>query len=607
MKLVTLENDYIKQPLMQSLNDPTSVTTNYQGWSLPNWNPNILDSDNTIYLGPYNEDTYNNKLKSPASLGSLNKPTPPDTDISKYPQIRADANAGLSKKAINKMKLQKAMGNIGQGADIVSSILPNLSTYSGNYGGLAQGIDQFYDNAADKVMQVNPLVGGIMKTAGAVNKGLNALGVGTDGQTATDAILGSSPLGLTPVGLANSIFGSKTHSFYRDANALANVGGSYGSSNAAIEDAQSKANKKYGLFSGGARRKANSLIDEAQRQMNAISAISNKAEMVKAIDGMANYNLYQLNQNGGPQATYVASKGTKLRIKNICNKIYKKLKGGTITPKPFEPIIVLSEVIKFQNGGKSKNRTLSELISFAKEQNPRFIQRMSEPLRYVELPDGSKATHKMGWATAEFTGKEKPFIYSEIQEDDNGDLKDFGKDAVKRALDKKDILIVNTPEEAELFTNSNDLDHGYKSGWKDFFMPFYKDGGTTIQITVIKESTKEEPKEDLQKNVIPEGALHARKHNIENTDSLTQKGIPVINIEGEQQAEIERDEVILNLKLTNKLEELQKEYEKANKTEQNKIAIEAGKILVNELLHNTIDNTGLIDKCQKGGKINGTE
>ena len=341
--------------------------------------------------------------------------------------------------------------------------------------------------------------------------------------------------------------------------------------------------------------------------MNVISAISNKAEMVKAIDGMANYNLYQLNQNGGPQATYVASKGTKLRIKNICNKIYKKLKGGTITPKPFEPIIVLSEVIKFQNGGKSKNRTLSELISFAKEQNPRFIQRMSEPLRYVELPDGSKATHKMGWATAEFTGKEKPFIYSEIQEDDNGDLKDFGKDAVKRALDKKDILIVNTPEEAELFTNSNDLDHGYKSGWKDFFMPFYKDGGTTIQITVIKESTKEEPKEDLQKNVIPEGALHARKHNIENTDSLTQKGIPVINIEGEQQAEIERDEVILNLKLTNKLEELQKEYEKANKTEQNKIAIEAGKILVNELLHNTIDNTGLIDKCQKGGKINGTE
>ena len=130
MKLVTLENDYIRQPLMQSLNDPTSVTTNYQGWSLPNWNPNILDSDNTIYLGPYNEDTYNNKLKSPASLGSLNKPTPPDTDISKYPQIRADANAGLSKKAINKMKLQKAMGNIGQGADIVSSILPNLSTYT---------------------------------------------------------------------------------------------------------------------------------------------------------------------------------------------------------------------------------------------------------------------------------------------------------------------------------------------------------------------------------------------------------------------------------------------------------------------------------------------
>ena len=32
--------------------------------------------------------------------------------------------------------------------------------------------------------------------------------------------------------------------------------------------------KKYGLFSGGARRKANRLIDNAQQQMNAISSIS---------------------------------------------------------------------------------------------------------------------------------------------------------------------------------------------------------------------------------------------------------------------------------------------------------------------------------------------
>lgn len=130
-----------------------------------------------------------------------------------------------------------------------------------------------------------------------------------------------------------------------------------------------------------------------------------------------------------------------------------------------------------------------------------------------------------------------------------------------------------------------------------------KGGNVTIQVTVIKEP-KEEPKEEA-KNVIPAGALHANKHHMDNADSLTQKGIPVVDDKGEQQAEIEKDEIILHLKLTNKLEELQEKYEKASKTEQDKLAIEAGKILVEEILHNTIDNTNLIDKCEKGGKING--
>lgn len=131
-----------------------------------------------------------------------------------------------------------------------------------------------------------------------------------------------------------------------------------------------------------------------------------------------------------------------------------------------------------------------------------------------------------------------------------------------------------------------------------------KGGNVTIQVTVVKEP-KEEPKEEA-KNVIPAGALHANKHHMDNADSLTQKGIPVVNDKGEQQAEIEKDEIILHLKLTNKLEELQEKYEKASKTEQDKLAIEAGKLLVEEILYNTIDNTNLIDKCEKGGKINGS-
>lgn len=89
-------------------------------------------------------------------------------------------------------------------------------------------------------------------------------------------------------------------------------------------------------------------------------------------------------------------------------------------------------------------------------------------------------------------------------------------------------------------------------------------------------------------NVIPEGALHARLHHMEDNKNITKKGIPVIseneNGEIEQQAEIEKEEIILRLSLTKKLEQLAKEN-----TDES--AIEAGKILVNEILFNTIDNT----------------
>ena len=88
-------------------------------------------------------------------------------------------------------------------------------------------------------------------------------------------------------------------------------------------------------------------------------------------------------------------------------------------------------------------------------------------------------------------------------------------------------------------------------------------------------------------NVIPEGALHARLHHMENGDKITKKGIPVVDKSGEQQAEIERDEIIFSLDVTTKLEALRKDGS-------DKAAIAAGKLLVDEIFNNTDDRTGLI-------------
>lgn len=124
------------------------------------------------------------------------------------------------------------------------------------------------------------------------------------------------------------------------------------------------------------------------------------------------------------------------------------------------------------------------------------------------------------------------------------------------------------------------------------------------EIKILAEGGKVEETTN-QKNVIPEGALHAHKHNMEHAEDLTKKGIPVVDNKGEQQAEVERNEIIFNLEVTKQLEELHNKYlkEETTQKEKDELAIEAGKLLVYEILHNTEDRTGLIKECKKGGVL----
>lgn len=574
MRLVMLENSYIKQPLRQSFNDPN-------GLAKLSYLPSTQQFYQTLTRPNLNIDF--------STLGQVSKQ-------SKINSLNANQNL-LQKK---QQKLNNTFSTIGQGADILGALLPQNSAYSGSYGGITQGLDTAYDQASNYVMSVNPLVGGIMKTAGFVNKGLNALGVGTDGQTATDAILGSSPLGLTPIGLANSLFGSKTHTFNIDNDAIAQVGGGYQGSVSTFQDATNKSNKKYGLFSGGARRKANRLIDNAQQQMNAISSISDQARRVLALDGMANYQKYQLDQNGGPQAMYIAAKGTKLRIKKICNKVHKKLKGGVITPQPFVPVITLTNTIKLQKGGNVKPTYEQWLKTVPANRIDKLydLKTAYEVLPFNELESWRTATDEELNKGIKHLGSVNP------KADSNGNLYFLKLGKLEDNPELQGEFNWYNSDDAKQFREEYVPAQFDESTNRYFYPKKYEHGGTVaIKVTIVKE-LNDPKKETTEKNVIPEGALHAHKHNIENTDSLTQKGIPVVDDKGEQQAEIEKDEIILNLKLTNKLEELQSKYEKASKKEQDNLAIEAGRLLVQEILHNTIDNTGLIDKCEKGGKIN---
>jgi hypothetical protein len=131
------------------------------------------------------------------------------------------------------------------------------------------------------------------------------------------------------------------------------------------------------------------------------------------------------------------------------------------------------------------------------------------------------------------------------------------------------------------------------------WVPEFKKGGS------VGESDIPEIEETAQKNVIPEGALHKNKHHMEHAEGLTKKGIPVIDNDGEQQAEIEHSEIIFTLEVTKKLEEYYNIFysdESSNK-EKEQAAIDAGKLLVYQILENTDDRTNLIESCKDGGTL----
>ena len=104
-----------------------------------------------------------------------------------------------------------------------------------------------------------------------------------------------------------------------------------------------------------------------------------------------------------------------------------------------------------------------------------------------------------------------------------------------------------------------------------------------------------------QMSVIPEGALHARKNNMEGAgEDFTAKGIPVVDNEGEQQAEIERNEIIFRKEVTDKMEELYKKFNSEESSDKkDEIAIEMGKILTCEITKHTDDKTGLIQEVEQ--------
>lgn len=521
-------------------------------------------------------------------------------------------NSDKRNESINKI--------IGKAAPVVTEAFQGI----GDAFGAAQAAtdstttktaDAIYDQTAEVVKKLGPVgqvVGTAMGFAGTAGDIIQGLGGGTDQMTGTDKWMDSSFFSWN-IGMLNGFGGKKTDAFAADQDILASVGSSYGGTTEDINTAASKASKKYGLFSSGARRKANRQIADARAKQNLMGDISDEAtDQRLAVQSMGEQAglAYSLMTDGGysQKYTYAAKHGGLLEWNpeielewepqiELNWELPEFKEGGSI-----DLVEELEWSPEFQNGGKT--RTLEELIEYAKKENPRFIQRLSESPKGINFVDeegkNAQGSHLLGY---ELDEEGNAIVFPSIQEMEDGNLKYLSLwDAFDRAIEKKNFLKM-TPEEAKLFTESGEDENGnlfgYKKGWPKFFQKF-KNGGKTegSDIPEIEETT--------QKNVIPEGALHKNKHHMEHAEGLTKKGIPVIDEDGEQQAEIEHSEIIFTLEVTKKLEEYYDIFysEESSNKEKEQAALDAGKLLVYQILENTEDRTGLIESCKKGGSLN---
>lgn len=538
----------------------------------------------------------------------------------------SQANKGV-KTGLEGAKSAKMGGigaTIGAASDLVGSFMPQKTEYAGAKGDITQTMDSVYNGISDAAMSLGPagmLVGGIMKGGALLGKGVNALGGGTNGMTSTDAILGSSFLSLTPLGLVNGFGGKKTDTITKDDDLFAQMGSSYSGSNQTINDAIQKSGKKYGLLSRSDMNDANQEIYEARRQQNVISNISSNAtdrfnirNSMSAING--NRRGYLLSGGYNQSATRIGRHGMSIELIDKARSIIKAQKGIKLSPLETYKQQAPQNWESIPTNGKPSYQ------EWIKDFNPDFISPDYDlETAYNNLPYEQLQRHK--FAVNQKTRRDQDYYLK--YHDENG-YYPFHLGSVAPLQGTEDYIFLKKGKEdtnPEVHWETDTYYNG-ENGLKDTHdlvyekdryyyrkkkskqgTPQHKNGGSIIElisettISLVDPLNVPEFQNGGSINVIPDGALHARKHNM-NLDGITEKGIPVVSEKDdgkiEQQAEIEKEEVIFRLEVTQKLEELEKKYysEETSQKEKDEYALEAGKLITEELLHNTKDNAGLL-------------
>ena len=342
--------------------------------------------------------------------------------------------------------------------------------------------------------------------------------------------------GLAAFNLIGGLTGRKTIAAtgkdWQSRQAQSSVAGSYGGAMEDIADAESREGS-YSGWNSSARRKANRLIAKTNDWKNTMWDWAQRNDLNDIRSNQMNSinnNQYQTNISGG----YDLSNSGRMLVAKEGAKLFDSYKS-------------IKEYTKRIKSAKQGSKLVKEEPKVEQPIINKELERYYDDPLFSTKSKYNDDFHQGG----SWSEDGKTFTPSEFS------LFNFTQEQIAEALSK---------EFPEASLNITD------------------------EVRAFKEGGKVNSKD---MNVIPEGALHARLNHMDNKD-FTKKGIPVVAKDGdklEQTAEIERNEIIFNLSVTNKLEELMKDGSA-------KAALEAGKLLVEEILHNTIDNTGLIKEVE---------
>lgn len=466
-------------------------------------------------------------------------------------------------KERNQTNYNRFSNVMGAAGGLFSGFYDAIPTADDDINGTDQNVAQLRGKTAQAMMQSgNPWLMaagatvGVLDKTGAFGDASEGLGGATDFGNAVASYL------LPGVG-----WWGKSTDNYKMSEALGSAS-SYGDSRTYAEKAQKNAGAKL-LFG---RKRANNMIQEAQRQDNQIQGVLSQAKDDFAIQN----NMSEING---------------LRIQNITsggNQMMRAAKSGMKTPTQ-EEVKKRVEAIK-----KKRNQKKINLDPFAT---------LEDFTKYLE----DKGLLSNDYDYVKFYG-DKP-LFEEWKNDTNPNKHFSDKYKKPNHITFSEESIYSTPQQpgGKWYKDANGKTHFKPSDWQKQAISYeaYKNYFDRNEPDVILDyETTQKFQNGGQMNVIPEGALHARLHHMEDENpdlkgQITKKGIPVVSEEegGEitQQAEIEREEIIFNKDTTTALEELYEKYKEDPKPE---YAIYAGKILAQQIMENTDDRTGLIDRVE---------